>query len=145
LKLSVKLSDGSVRMGPGSLYTTIQRLVEAALIKETEPEQTEDSRRRLYKLTEVGRSLLAFEVDRMESVVKIARSLELGIMPRWLMNTIVAAICSWYSFLLVLYPRGLRDEFGQTWSRCCGSSFSMGSKRRACPALPGRPETHLLN
>jgi DNA-binding PadR family transcriptional regulator len=82
MKLSVTLSDGRVRMGPGALYTTIQRLVEAALIEETEPEQTEDSRRRLYKLTEVGRSLLAFEVDRMESVVKIARSLKLGIMPR---------------------------------------------------------------
>ena len=28
------------------------------------------------------------------------------------MNTIVAAICSCYSFLLVLYPRRLRDKFG---------------------------------
>src|SRR5688572_21007774 len=82
MKLAVKLSEGRVRMGPGALYTTIQRLVEAELIEETEGEEGEDSRRRLYKLTRLGRSLLRFEVDRMESVLKIARGLKLGSVAR---------------------------------------------------------------
>ena len=81
MKHSARLSDGRVRMGPGALYTTIQRLVEAALIEETQPAQDEDSRRRLYKLTRLGRSLLSFEVNRMESVLRIARGLKLGSMP----------------------------------------------------------------
>jgi DNA-binding PadR family transcriptional regulator len=82
MKLSAKLSDGRVRMGPGALYTTIQRLVEAAAIEETESQEGEDSRRRLYKLTGIGGKLLAFEVDRMEAVVKMARGLRLGPVPR---------------------------------------------------------------
>jgi DNA-binding PadR family transcriptional regulator len=63
-------------MGPGALYTTIQRLVDAALIEEVHAD-AEDSRRRLYRLTASGKSLLAFEVDRLESVVKTARTLRL--------------------------------------------------------------------
>jgi DNA-binding PadR family transcriptional regulator len=78
MKLSGTLSEGRVRMGPGALYTTIQRLLDAALIEETELEEGEDSRRRVYKLTGLGRSLLAFEVRRLESVLKIARGLKLG-------------------------------------------------------------------
>jgi DNA-binding PadR family transcriptional regulator len=78
MKLSAKLSEGRVRMGPGALYTTIQRLVEAVLIQETKLGKGEDSRRRLYRLTDLGRSLLNFEVDRMEAVLRIARGLHLG-------------------------------------------------------------------
>lgn len=75
MKRSAELSDGRVRMGPGALYTTIQRLVDAGLLEEVDA--TTDSRRRLYRLTPDGRSLLAFEVDRLESVVKTARTLKL--------------------------------------------------------------------
>ena len=76
MKRSAELSEGRVRMGPGALYTTIQRLAEAALIEEVDA-TPEDSRRRLYRLTAAGKSLLAFEVDRLESVVKTARTLKL--------------------------------------------------------------------
>ncbi len=76
MKRSAELSEGRVRMGPGALYTTIQRLVDAALIEEVRAD-AEDSRRRLYRLTASGKSLLAFEVDRLESVVKTARTLKL--------------------------------------------------------------------
>jgi DNA-binding PadR family transcriptional regulator len=78
MKASAKLSAGRVRMGPGALYSTIQRLVEADLIEEAEPEEGQDSRRRVYDLTGRGRSLLAFEVRSLESVLKIARGLKLG-------------------------------------------------------------------
>jgi DNA-binding PadR family transcriptional regulator len=82
MKRSAELSEGKVRMGPGSLYTTIQRLSDAALIEEVDSAVGEDSRRRLYRLTAAGRSLLEFEVDRLESVVKTARRLNLRPLPR---------------------------------------------------------------
>lgn len=81
MKRSAELSGGRVRMGPGALYTTIQRLAEAALIEEVEGD-IEDSRRRLYSLTAAGKSLLAFEVDRLDAVVKTARTLKLKPLPR---------------------------------------------------------------
>jgi DNA-binding PadR family transcriptional regulator len=82
MKRSAELSDGRVRMGPGALYTTIQRLVEAGLIEEQDAAPEEDSRRRLYRLAATGKALLAFEVDRLESVVKTARALKLRPLPR---------------------------------------------------------------
>lgn len=82
MKRSAELSEGRVRMGPGALYTTIQRLAEAALIKEAAARVGEDPRRRLYALTPMGKSLFAYEVDRLESVVKTARTLNLRALPR---------------------------------------------------------------
>jgi DNA-binding PadR family transcriptional regulator len=71
-----RLSDGSVQMGPGTLYSSIQRLLDLSLIKETdgtgEPSDHE-ARRRYYRLRRAGSALLAFEVDRMEAVVRRAR------------------------------------------------------------------------
>jgi DNA-binding PadR family transcriptional regulator len=82
MKRSAELSEGRVRMGPGALYTTIQRLADAALIEEVDAAVGEDSRRRLYRLTPTGKSLLAFEVDRLEALVKTARTLNLRPLPR---------------------------------------------------------------
>src|SRR5262252_4030059 len=59
------LSEGQFRMGPGTLYTTIQRLLDLSLIVEVDPGA--DSRRRYYKLDGEGRALLESEVARMES------------------------------------------------------------------------------
>jgi DNA-binding PadR family transcriptional regulator len=64
------LSEGSFKMGPATLYTTIQRLVAFYLIVETAEEPAEDSRRRYYDLTESGRQLLEAEVKRMNSVLR---------------------------------------------------------------------------
>ena len=71
-----ELSDGQFRMGPGTLYTTIQRLLDLLLIEETEgtsSHSSNDSRRRYYRLTRLGRQLLAVELGRMENVVRRAR------------------------------------------------------------------------
>jgi DNA-binding PadR family transcriptional regulator len=76
------LSAETVRMGPGTLYSTIQRLADLALIQETEGsrEPTDhESRRRYYRLTDDGKRLLQAEVDRMESVVRLARKRELSL------------------------------------------------------------------
>jgi DNA-binding PadR family transcriptional regulator len=64
------LSDGKFRMGPGTLYTTIQRLLELSLIEETDTEAS--GRRRYYRLTRTGRLMLKAELARMDAVVRRA-------------------------------------------------------------------------
>jgi DNA-binding PadR family transcriptional regulator len=71
-----ELSSGEVKMGPGTLYTTIQRLLDLALIEETRCDESE-RRRRYYRLTRPGKLLLEAEVARMEEVVRMARSRKL--------------------------------------------------------------------
>ena len=64
------LSDGKFRMGPGTLYTTIQRLLELDLIEETDTD--EGGRRRYYRLTRTGRIIFKAELGRMDAVVRLA-------------------------------------------------------------------------
>ena len=71
------LSDGAVRMGPATLYTTIQRLLELSFIDEVSGPENADSRRRYYRLTADGRSALASELGRMDSAVRKARAMRL--------------------------------------------------------------------
>jgi DNA-binding PadR family transcriptional regulator len=71
---TAKLSEGKFRMGPGTLYTTLQRLLDLGLIEEARgPGSEHDSRRRYYRLTGSGKSLLETELERMDSVVRLAR------------------------------------------------------------------------
>ena len=53
------VSEGQIRMGPGTLYGSIQRMIDAALIEESSPPRGEDDeRRRFYRLTPFGRKVL---------------------------------------------------------------------------------------
>jgi DNA-binding PadR family transcriptional regulator len=73
-------SENQFRMGPGTLYTTIQRLLDLELIEETEgtgAPSDHESRRRYYKLTRTGRVVLSADLNRMESVVRSARDKKL--------------------------------------------------------------------
>jgi DNA-binding PadR family transcriptional regulator len=71
-------SDSRFRMGPATLYTTLQRLLELGLIEEVEGSgSAEDSRRRYYRLVGNGKSLLEAELARMDSVVRLARKRKL--------------------------------------------------------------------
>jgi len=71
---TAELSEGKFRMGPGTLYTTLQRLLDLGLIEETRPAGAgHDSRRRYYRLAGHGKSLLEAELERMNSVVRLAR------------------------------------------------------------------------
>src|SRR3712207_7944306 len=54
-----ELSDGAWRMGPGTLYGTLNRLVADGLIEETRVDREKSERRRFYALTEAGRSVAA--------------------------------------------------------------------------------------
>ena len=73
-------SDGQMRMGPGTLYGAIKRLLKAGLIAESDerPDPAlDDSRRRYYVLTHFGRRVLTAEAERMDNLVEAARQSEL--------------------------------------------------------------------
>jgi len=68
-------TSGSIRMGPGTLYGSIQRMLAAALIEEVSPKRArdDDERRRYYRLTAFGRRVLELELQRLDRVVRVAR------------------------------------------------------------------------
>jgi DNA-binding PadR family transcriptional regulator len=71
-----QLSDGEVRMGPATLYSTIQRLSDLSLVSEVPPPGDDESgRRRYYEITSQGRGLLDIEVARMKNLVRRAHAL----------------------------------------------------------------------
>ena len=69
-------SEGQVRLGPGTLYGSLKRLLEAGLVTESgeraDPE-LDDERRRYYRLTEFGLRVARAEAQRMASVLRAAR------------------------------------------------------------------------
>jgi DNA-binding PadR family transcriptional regulator len=69
------LTDGSVRLAPGTLYTNIKRLLAGGLIEESDerPDPDGDQRRRYYRLTAAGQQAVVTEVARMEVLVAGAR------------------------------------------------------------------------
>jgi DNA-binding PadR family transcriptional regulator len=67
-------SSGQVRMGPGTLYGSIQRMIDAGFIDEAARRPADDDeRRRYYKLTPFGRKVLELELARLDAVMAIAR------------------------------------------------------------------------
>jgi DNA-binding PadR family transcriptional regulator len=64
------LTDGELRLGPGTLYTAIKRLVNAGLIEECEPDA---DRRRCYRVTRKGRGAAAAEAEQLSAIVRAAR------------------------------------------------------------------------
>jgi DNA-binding PadR family transcriptional regulator len=71
-----ELSDGAVRLGPGTLYGTIIRLVDDGLIEETtnRKDRGDTERRRYYQLTSAGRSVALDELARLQTLVQRVRS-----------------------------------------------------------------------
>lgn len=68
-------SQGKVRMGPGTLYGSLGRMMEAGLIRESDKRvdpAMDDERRIYYTLTGLGRKALAAELDRYREVMAVA-------------------------------------------------------------------------
>jgi DNA-binding PadR family transcriptional regulator len=75
-----KNTDGQIEMGPGTLYGNIKRLLATGLIEESDERpdpELDDERRRYYRLTTRGQSILVTEVSRMNDLVKVALSKQL--------------------------------------------------------------------
>ena len=74
-----KLSDGAVRMGPGTLYGSIKRMLADGLIEETaerpDPD-LDDQRRRYYRVTGLGERVCTAELQRLEALIRRAGSPE---------------------------------------------------------------------
>jgi DNA-binding PadR family transcriptional regulator len=71
-------SQGKVKMGPGTLYGSIGRMIDAGLIRESDKKvdpEMDDERRVYYRITAAGREALAAELDRYREVVAVARQL----------------------------------------------------------------------
>lgn len=67
---------GEVKMGPGTLYGSIKRMLEAGLIEESgeRPDpKLDDQRRRYYRLTGIGQRALRSEAERLSRQVAVAR------------------------------------------------------------------------
>lgn len=73
-------SQGQVKMGPGTLYGSIKRMLKANLLEETDerPDPTlDDQRRRYYQLTDFGQRVLLAEVERLARAVQVAQTKKL--------------------------------------------------------------------
>jgi DNA-binding PadR family transcriptional regulator len=69
-------SDGTVKLGTGTLYTAIKRMLASGLLERAESRadlEMDDERRRYYRLTPLGARVAAAEAARMNALVGLAR------------------------------------------------------------------------
>ena len=69
-------TDGALKLSPGTLYRSIQRMLEQGLIQETAERpapELDDERRRYYRITPFGRVVAKAEARRLAQLVKLAR------------------------------------------------------------------------
>jgi DNA-binding PadR family transcriptional regulator len=67
-------SEGKYKVGPGTLYDNLQKLIDREWVEELGSRKSDDDpRRRYYRLTPVGRGILAAETARLAGVVREAR------------------------------------------------------------------------
>jgi len=73
-------SQGKIKMGAGTLYGSLKRMLDAGLIKESnrqvDPEM-DDTRRIYYRITDIGEKALAAELKRLQHIVGVAKKLKL--------------------------------------------------------------------
>ena len=77
-------SEGKLRLGPGTLYRSIKQMLSEGLIVELDerPDPSlDDQRRRYYHITESGKRVLKAESERLEHLLKVARSKQLLLNP----------------------------------------------------------------
>jgi DNA-binding PadR family transcriptional regulator len=70
-------TGGSVRMGPGTLYGSIGRMLASGLIEASDERpdpELDDERRRYYRLTEFGRRVAQAESRRLDQLLQVARA-----------------------------------------------------------------------
>ncbi|MBN1977153.1 MAG: helix-turn-helix transcriptional regulator [Anaerolineae bacterium] len=70
------LTDGKIRLGPGTLYGSIKRLLAGGLIEESDERpdpELDDERRRYYRLTDFGQRIASAEAERLFLLVRQAR------------------------------------------------------------------------
>lgn len=69
-------TEGKVRLGPGTLYGSIKRMLGDGLVEELDERpdpELDDERRRYYRLTDFGHRVAVAEAERLARLVKSAR------------------------------------------------------------------------
>jgi DNA-binding PadR family transcriptional regulator len=75
-----RVTNGETKIGPGTLYRSIQRMLVDGLIEELDialDGEADDDRRRYYRLTDRGRAVAAAEANRLALLVDAARERQL--------------------------------------------------------------------
>ena len=70
-------TEGAIRLSAGTLYRSIQRMLEQGLIRETRKRpapELDDERRRYYRITPLGEATARAEARRMSELVRMARA-----------------------------------------------------------------------
>ena len=70
-------TNGALKLGAGTLYRSIQRMLEQGLIVETSTRpapEMDDERRRYYRITPFGRAVAKAEARRLAQMLKLARA-----------------------------------------------------------------------
>jgi DNA-binding PadR family transcriptional regulator len=75
-------SIGHYKLGPGTLYDNLQKLLEQGLIVESTRNNETESRRRYYRLTALGRRVLLADLERLDKAIDEARAKVRGFKPR---------------------------------------------------------------
>jgi DNA-binding PadR family transcriptional regulator len=75
MKDALSPQGGGVRLGPGTLYGSLDRMMRDGLVEESG--RSDDERRRYYRLTSQGEAALATELARLDAALSCARSLGL--------------------------------------------------------------------
>jgi len=74
-------SQGKVKMGPGTLYGSIRRMIDTGLIRQSDKSidpEMDDERRVYYRITGLGQKALAAELQRYREVVAVARQKQIS-------------------------------------------------------------------
>ena len=70
-------TDGALRLSPGTLYRSIQRVLDQGLLQETHDRpapELDDERRRYYRITPLGTAVARAEARRLTQLVRMARA-----------------------------------------------------------------------
>lgn len=69
-----KQSEGKYKLGPGTLYDNLQKLMSHGIVEDAPRRSADDDpRRRYYRLTTFGRKVLAADVERLEELIRAAK------------------------------------------------------------------------
>lgn len=70
---AARQSGGRYKIGPGTLYDNLKKLLAAGLVEESQPEDSETGARRMFRITTLGLAVLSAETDRLTGVLRTAR------------------------------------------------------------------------
>jgi DNA-binding PadR family transcriptional regulator len=73
-------SQGRIRIGPGTLYDNLKRLMEHGWVRDLKPASEND--KRLYRLTAAGKAALSCEISRLDDLIRQTRRYLKGMEPR---------------------------------------------------------------